>query len=607
MSEKEPPPDDQDPIKAQMAKAEPVKPGSFDLYAIDGGRGGAGKPNTDSDGPPDDGAPPHEGFESADVDAGFGPNMPPEDIEMAQECANLDQNDRDNGRRLMVWFGDDLAYVAGMGWMTWRGTHWQRDEGELQSRLLAQNLVDKIKLEVYAITPTKGQKAMIAAADAAAETDEAERTPAQRMLIASGLAARKQVTTSRTARRKFAVSSGNATKTTAMLTQATSIAAVDQEVLDADRMAFNVTNGTLKFRRVVDDECPDPDTVRMKAEISFENHAREDHITRRAAVDYAPDATCPQWDTYLERAHPDPMMRTFLQVFHAQAILVGGNDEQKILYHYGSGGEGKTTLIEVLGDLSDGYRATMSPDSITGDGGRQGQQASPDIARLFNARFVTVDELPRGQPLRENLLKAMSGGTKQLARFLQKEFFEFTPLFTAVLAGNDMPETSGLDDGLWRRLLIVHWKVKIEEADRRNMGQTRLLLDAERSGILNWLLEGLKLYLANGLESYVPDSVRKFTSEYRSDRDQPGQFFEACIIKSPGAEPPHRVQAKDMYEAYTTWCEANGYKPWNNTNFGKRLAALGVEKTKGRLVYYQNVQLGDIPSKFDPKEPPPDR
>jgi putative DNA primase/helicase len=150
-------------------------------------------------------------------------------------------------------------------------------------------------------------------------------------------------------------------------------------------------------------------------------------------------------------------MRLFIQIFHAYALLIGGNDEQKLVFHYGTGANGKSAFMEAIGRMAGSYRAVVSPDTITGDGQRDGSKANSDIARLHSARFVTVEELQRGVPLKEGLIKSLTGGTRQVARFLQKENFEFDPIFTAVMSGNDMPTVSGTDYGIWRRLLIVKW------------------------------------------------------------------------------------------------------------------------------------------------------
>jgi len=578
---KKPPKPPKNPIKDRLDKAEKVE-----LRVIEGG--GAGEAVADRDGGTRENT---GGAREVVLD---GPS--PEDIELVRKCAELDQNDRDNGRRLVTWFGDDLIYVVGLGWLTWRGTHWQRDEGELQARLKAQNLVDKIKLEVPFIEATEGQKRLIAAADAAAKKSADDLTTEDTLLIAKATKARDQVMKKKTARRTFAVSSGNIAKTNGMLAQAASLLAIDHDRLDTDRMAINLQNGTLKITRLKDGTLEDGGPQLYTAGIGFVPHSRADLITKRADTSYDPYANCPMFMAFLERAQPDAEIRLFLQVFHGYALL-GGNDEQKVIFHYGTGANGKTVFIETLGRLYGQYRAVVSPDTITGDSSRGGQQASPDIARLFNARIATIEELARGTPLRENLLKAISGGTKMVARFLLKEMFEFDPLFTAVMSGNDMPEISGTDHGIWRRLLLMHWSVVIPDAEQIPLGTMLERLDIERPGILNWLLDGVRLYFEHGLSKFIPASVSKFANEYRADKDPVGQFVAACVKRTPGP----MVQAKDMFKAYQDWSEYNGMKPWQQKAFGTRMSALQFDKKRGRIYEYLDCELHDVPY----PDPPP--
>ncbi|KFL27043.1 hypothetical protein JP74_08990 [Devosia sp. 17-2-E-8] len=566
-----------------------------------------------ADGPLGDDPPPHDSAPegAGDDDAEFGiEGFSIEDAERTERCAQYDQNDRDNGRRLIVWFGDDIAYVSGLGWLVFRGTHWARDEGDLGVRLKAQDLVDKIKFETFFIKATAKQARLIEAASTIVQNKKpSEMTPTDLALIKKAESAATSVSKKKSARLTFAVSSGNAGKTSAMILQAASLKAVDQALLDRDRHQFNCLNGTLHFS-MIDDPDQDhleedvdgiPARPRRIGNFEFKPHRREDMNTKLAEVSYDPEARCPKFLKFLEEVQPDPVMRRFLQVFHAYAMLIGGNPAQRLVFHFGFGANGKSIFIETLGNLAGSFRTTVSPDTITGDSQRAGQQASPDIARLHNTRFVVVEELPRGTPLRENLVKAVSGGGTMTARFLQKEIFEFKPIFVAILSGNDMPEISGTDNGIWRRVLIVPWEVTIP--DDRQMGFDDMLetFVPERAGILNWLIEGLMLFMRDGLAPYIPDRVREFTQDYRAERDPVGRFVEACVIR---ADDAYKVQAKDMFDAYVTWCEANGIAPWKQTAFGRRMTALRFKKEEGRLIHYIGVRLGDIPSRFDPKSSP---
>ncbi|GGA63785.1 DNA primase family protein [Pelagibacterium lentulum] len=531
-----------------------------------------------------------------------------EQVDKLSQCADLDQNDRDNGRRLIMWYGLDLAYVPGMGWLIFQGSHWERDEGELNVRLRAQDLVDWIKKEVMFIQPTPGVKNLIALADRVALKKPEDRTGEDKEILNKAQKARDQLGKKRSARRTFAISSGNSSKTDAMIKQAASRKKVSPELLDADKKLFNVRNGTLVFSRGEDPES-DPDDPRPMGFCELMPHERGHMITKTADVAFDPDAQCPNWLAFLEEMQPDEQTRLFLQVSHGFALLIGGNDAQKLFYHYGGGANGKSVFIETIGRLAGPFRAVVDPATITGDAQRDGSKANSEVARLVSTRLATIEELPRDVPLKENLIKALTGGTRMVARFLQKEFFEFDPEFVAVMSGNDMPTVSGTDYGIWRRLLIIHWSVTIAPERQRPFGDMLALFDQERAGILNWLIEGVKLYLASGLTPYIPASVTAFTDDYREERDPVGTFAASCLVRAENS----RVNAGDMYENFKKWCEAGGIKPYQQTAFGRRMNALGFNKKRGSHVEYLDVQLGDVPDKFDPRgqdprpEPPPHR
>ncbi|HEV7293083.1 MAG TPA: phage/plasmid primase, P4 family [Devosia sp.] len=598
-------PDDDDKKKAVKTAMDKKRPIKADFKVIDGGKDEA-KPKAEAPPAqdPDDPGPDDDDIPQVDDD---GEGGPPDGISENERiiirwCAAMDQNDRDNGRRLVAWFGDHLVYVTGLGWLVWRGTHWLRDEADLYVRLLAQEIVDKIKLEAFEIEATDPQKRILDLAKDAMAKDDDKITAADRNVMAKAIDVRKQLSKKRSSRRSWAVTSGNAGKTTAMLQQAQSLKSLAIEKLDADHMLFNLANGTLRFWRELDPDQPEGGERKI-GRFEFRPHDRNDLITKMAEVEYHADADRTFFeDVFLTKVQPEERWRTFLQVATAVALLFGGNDEQRLFYHYGTGANGKSAFFELIGRLAGDYRQIASPETITGDGQRTGQQANPDIARLHNARLVTIEELPKNTPLKEELIKALTGGTKILARFLNKDFFEFMPQFTPMLSGNNKPAISGSDEGIWRRFLFVLWGVRIPEGERMAPTLLAAKLDAERSGVLNWLIEGALLYLTNGLDYYTPPEAKAFAQDYREERDNVGVFAEACIEHVE----KEKVKAGQVYEAYEAWCKANGMRAATQRSFGDRLNDLGFKKQRGAFYYYLDVRLRDVPGRATGiGEPPP--
>lgn len=599
--------DKSEDVKKAMSRKRPVK-----FTVVDGGKaeGADEKPKRrrKSKAEAQDAPPPQDaddpGPDDCDISADdFGSN---DDFGEAERivirwCAGLDQNDRDNGRRLVAWFGENLRYVTGLGWLCWRGTHWARDEADLEVRLLAQYIVDKIKLEAIELEASDKQKRVLErSAELLRKKDDL--SAAEERVIKTASEIMVALSKRRSSRISWAVTSGNAGRTKAMLEQAQSLKSLPIEQLDFDHMLFNVANGTLRFYRELDPDQPEGGE-RKVGRFEFRPHDRADLITKMAEVEYHPEATCPFFlKDFLAKVQPDERWRVFLQVSTAVALLFGGNDEQRLFYHYGTGANGKSAFFELIGRLAGSYRQIASPETITGDGQRAGQQANPDIARLHNARLVTIEELPKNTPLKEELIKALTGGTKILARFLNKDFFEFMPQFTPMLSGNNKPAISGTDEGIWRRFLFIIWGVKIPEGERMAPTLLAARLDAERSGVLNWLIEGALLYLTHGLDHFAPAEAKAFAQDYREERDNVGVFAEACLERVDG----QKVKAGILFEAYEAWCKANGLRAASQRSFGDRLNDLNYRKQRGAFYVYLDVQLKTAgPAAADAGGPPP--
>ena len=530
----------------------------------------------------------HYDFDFPDVGVeGFDP-YDPETLERIRRCANLDQNDTDNGARLMEWYGDKLLHVTNVGWYVWNDKVWDGQHGDMEARRYAQLTSKLIKLEGPLLEPTERQSSLIRGAEALRQKKQEELEPYEVDMIRNADKAIEQVSKRRTARTNFAVSSGNLTRTKAMVDQSAPHMCVLRDDLDADQKIICLENGVLYFERSIDPECPDPDAERFVYKPKLRQHDPKDLITMIADVAYDPKATAPRWLAFLEKTQPDPIMRKFLQVWDGSSLL-GGNGEQKMAYHYGTGSNGKSAYSSMLGRIKGDYHWALGSASVAGVGQVQGSQHSADLIKLRDRRFVTVEELPKGTPLREELIKLFTGGTTVTARDLFSTMEDFKVFCKVSMMGNSMPQIMGTDYGIWRRLLIVPWKVRIPESERRNFDEVMEEFYEERSGILNWLIEGAQLYLSDGLTPYIPSEVQEFTEEYQEERSPIHNFTEACLRPKEGG----RIVAKHMFKAYEIWCNESAEKVFQQTTFGRQMAEMGFKKERKRVYTYLDVEFTD--------------
>ena len=118
--------------------------------------------------------------------------------------------------------------------------------------------------------------------------------------------------------------------------------------------------------------------------------------------------------------------------------------------------------------------------------------------------------------------------------------------------GNHKPEIRGADEGIWRRMRLIPFLVQISETQRDPSLPEKLA--EELPGILNWALEGTRLWLAEGLKS--PPVVAEACTDYRVEEDTLGQFIEDELEMACDA----RTERDAMYVRYQAWAETNGIR-----------------------------------------------
>lgn len=519
-----------------------------------------------------------------------------------ESSLGLDHSDTDNGKRLISYFGDDLLVRKESGtatgtWLGWAGTHWDIDNGSALAAIFAQLVGDIIMEEANFLEATKSERAAIedgktarVAMKAIADPergDQAEIFDLKRRIM-EGDAARSSLSKRKSARRKHGLATKNRARMGAMLECAGPHLRRSPDDFNADPMLVATRTHTLRFAQAADPECPDPDVVRLKWGChALSEHRRADLLTGVVPVNFDPDADCPLWRANLERFQPNEAQRRTVQQFAGLGLL--GKPIQRVMFHYGSGGNFKSVFLETITRvLGDSFAIGLPTESIIGGAEGSAGGARPDLERVFGKRMLRILELPSGVSLKADMIKKLTGGEKWPVRTLYKGFFEFVPLAKPHMSGNDYPQFDGSDGGMRRRLLVVEWPIKIPEAEQRDFDIVVGELMEEASGILNWMIDGAIDYLENGL--VVSEDTKTSTDEYFDEMDPTAMFIRDCIVEQAGES----VGARAMYLAYKAHCEANARRAIFETKFG-RIMKKKFKRDDKRTHKYLDVTLRDVP------------
>lgn len=457
---------------------------------------------------------------------------PPDPADLAWK----ELSDLGNAERLVARAGGKLLHVEGRGWTAFDGSRWSTERGEVLARLQAHAVARAMPDEADALAGLV-QNAPEKLPDGMTKSEALDRVEKLR---------------------GWKVKSGDAGKTTAMLSQAANLVPADREDFDREPLALNCRNGTLR-------------AVRSGAKWGLElrPHEPKDKISKVADVEYDPSAKCPLWEERLETVLPDPDVRRFFRQCIGYA-LTGVTREQCIFLLQGRGGDGKSTTMDELRSLLGGYGTSADVQSFMAGALRSGADASPDLARLAgDVRLVSTGEPRRGGALDEAKIKAITGGSPINARELHGDPFEYVPRFKLFLECNAKPRISGDDDGIWRRIVVIMFPHQFGKNDKPDKA-IKDKLAAERSGIFNWALAGMLEWLEVG-ELVAPQSVVDAVEDYRRAANPFGEWLAERVDTS---DPCVLTLARDLFDDYKQWCEAQGVadrEVMTSTAFGRAL------------------------------------
>lgn len=521
----------------------------------------------------------------------------PDDAPLDLRLSLLQRNDLGNAARLIARFGGDLINVRDVGWYGWTGAYWSYEHGSRMAQQCAQKtamaILDEARaLELHLI----GALTAMALDGMFGGLSDREMTHAQRLAVAQekGVPAEireyaqafAEMEKRWVAHRKWAVTSGNTGKILAMQTEAAPALMREIDDLDARPHLFAVANGTLVLG--VDERAPVL-AARPQSTFHFRPHRREDLITRIAACDYDPDATCRDWDKFMAEVQPAPAMRDYLYRWFGYA-MTGYQKEQIIQLNWGKGANGKSTCLETLMALFGTYAMLLPFASLLKDDKKRGSEATPDLADLPGRRFVVASETEENVEFSVARIKELTERQRMKVRHLNQNFFEFLPQHHLLLMFNDPPNVRATDDGTWRRLQMTPWTQQFVDAAQAGPGA--LIKDPELPdrllgqlpGILNRLIDGFCDWAYSRLDP--PPDVLSATEDYRRQNDDVGEYLAAVI-----EQIPHVVTSgKVMYQAYCIWADLSGLKPRTNASFGKALKKR-LTARKSDCIMYEGVQV----------------
>ena len=355
------------------------------------------------------------------------------------------------------------------------------------------------------------------------------------------------------------------------------------ETFDTNHDLLGFTNGVYDLKAHMFREGRPEDYITMSTGVEMPVEKEDLPMSKQALI--AKIRKIPHYDRldadfhdFFEKILPDPDLRAYMKRFIAKCIS-GENRDEGFYIWTGSGGNGKSKLVDLIGRCLGDYACNL-PVALLTQKRKSSGAADPEMARTRGKRFVYMQEPDVNETLNIGEMKEITGNDTIQARCLYENPFEFTPQFKLVLMCNDKPKIPSNDDGTWRRLQVSPFVSRfVDEDEDPNPEEHRYLKDKTLTQKLDkWVLpmytmlfEEWSKYDVEGI--IIPQCIKNTTLDYRNENDIVGQWIylkcePADCNPNTGQAPTH---LDELWNSFDQWQEDEDKKPTKKPDFKKAI------------------------------------
>lgn len=477
--------------------------------------------------------------------------IPPEQYN--QDFLLMPEDFSDVGQAIVLSreYMDRLRFSPATDYIVFNGSFWEESQPNAQG--IAQELtarqLEEAETEIQRCMKEmseNGAWAMLAAMGAkkaAAAFSEAQRRSFEKYERAETY-------------RKYAIKRRDTKYISAALKEARPMIQIEQRVLDADEFLLNLPSGTCDLRTG-----------------AVREHNAQDYITKQTAVDPSGDGMDVWEDALQTFFQGDADLIRYVQEIVGLAAI-GKVYIEALVIAYGEGRNGKSTFWNTIARVLGTYSGNMSADTLTVGCKRN---VKPELAEAKGKRMIIAAELEEGMRLNTSNVKQLCSTDEIYAEKKYKAPFSYVPTHTLVLYTNHLPRVGAIDQGTWRRLIVIPFNAKIEgKADIKNYSD--FLFKMAGGAVLQWIIEGAKRVIAGDYKIVQPRVVQDAIQKYKENNDWLAHFLDDCCEVGDDFE----AKSGEFYNAYRSYCLQMGEYTRSTTDFYSALESTGVVRKRTR-------------------------
>lgn len=321
---------------------------------------------------------------------------------------------------------------------------------------------------------------------------------------------------------------------------------VEADIFDADPKILNLENGLLNVETG-----------------ELQPHSPDDPSLSKLPVTYDPTAKCPHWERFQTQIHHAEDIMAVQE--YCGSFLVKHYKTQKAWMKVGEGENGKDTENRVL-------IAILGPENVSNHSLQALEENRFAVASLFGKLANICSDLSDRALKATGTFKNITGEGRITTEKKFQDAFDFVNHAKLVFNANKIPQSPDDTDAFFRRWFITVYP-NIFRGEKRDPNLVaKLTTPGEKSGILNWMLIGLKRLREQNWHLSNSKSVEEIREDYVRKSDPVKAFVMDCCI----ADLEGSISKQRLFQAFVRYCTLKKLPPVLSDTFFKRLPMAGV-------------------------------
>lgn len=271
--------------------------------------------------------------------------------------------------------------------------------------------------------------------------------------------------------------------------------------------------------------------------------------------------------------------------------LADNNFMQKFFIFYGKGGDGKSTLLNLIIELYGRHNVSnISLQDITN---------RFRISNLQGKMLNVGDDIGKTAILDSADLKKIVTGDTIIIERKGEQPFSYTPRAKMLFSSNEVPRINDTSRGMNDRLMVVPFGNRLRGTGKAN---PNIIADLIEQGaltvLLNRAIDGLNRLLLTRAFTHCAD-VEEMTKKEILNNNNAKLFIDEVengdlTVYELGLSDEYmrdcvfiidKAKGTNVYRAYRNWCRDNGYSPYSRRRFGEIIEDSGY--------IYKNIRNGN--------------